>query len=225
MINKHKPMFRLLNDIDRQKLVKTIIDQLDSDHWKLELEKNGVTVFSSDKLNCPFIGFKTVTCHTAERKIMISFLGKNILKAMERMNHRYIDGEIVRKIDETDVRISYIVRTAFTMPLFIKNREFMHLLHVEEVDKDTSIIAYHSVDDDFLPSPYSGFIRCPIYPSGQRITALGKGKVRVEHMMVYDLAGNISPWVQNKLFFPGHVRAYLREWQALIDIFNKERDL
>ena len=38
----------------------------------------------------------------------------------------------------------------------------------------------------------AGFIRCPIFPSGQRITEIGQNQIRVEHLMVYGLAGSIS---------------------------------
>jgi hypothetical protein len=79
---------------------------------------------------------------------------------------------------------------------------------------------YHSVNDKDLPPVKNGFLRCPTYLSGQRITTLPNQKVRVEHMMVYELAGNISKKIQNKYFKKGHIQAYIREWQKLVDKFK-----
>ena len=41
-------------------------------------------------------------------------------------------------------------------------------------------------------------------------------RTRVEHLMVYDLAGWISPWLQNTVSRSGHVGAYLHEWRNLV---------
>jgi hypothetical protein len=107
------------------------------------------------------------------------------------------------------------------MPAGMSSREFLHLLHVATRGSERRFVVYHSVDDPELPAPRPGFVRCPVYPSGQRLTRLASGRVRVEHLMVYDLAGSISPWVQNTLFRSGHVVAYHAEWRRLVELFEE----
>ena len=93
-------------------------------------------------------------------------------------------------------------------------------MYVKRRDERTAFIVYHSIPDNELPPVKDGFVRCPTYLSGQRITTMDDGRVRVEHMMVYGLSGSIGTWVQNKLFHKGHIKAYLGEWQKLVDHYR-----
>ncbi|MEM9697043.1 MAG: START domain-containing protein, partial [Myxococcota bacterium] len=92
---------------------------------------------------------------------------------------------------------------------------FVHALFRRPLDDRSWVVGYLSVDDPELPPPLEGFVRCPIYPSGQRVTQLEHGRIRVEHLMVYDLGGAISVRTQNLFFRRGHVAAYHREWRSL----------
>jgi hypothetical protein len=205
-----------LAGLDREALIAEIARQMDHAPWRLERSRDGVTVYSSTDLACPFMGFKTVTEHAASVDALVGFLGEGLQKAMAQMNHLYVGGELIRALDEGPHHRASLVRTAFRMPPPLADREFVHLLYEVRPSPEEAFLAYLSVDDPGLPPPAAGFVRCPIYPSGQRIRAIGGGRTRVEHLMVYDLAGNIRPWLQNTVFRAGHVGAYLKEWRNLI---------
>ena len=197
-------------------LVAEIVRQLDAGPWALESERDGVSVFSCDALPCPFVGFRTVTFHEADIEALFRFLGDGLLEAFSQMNDRYVEGSEIKRLDER----TRIVRTSFAMPLPLADREFVHLLHLAAPDPNTRIVAYGSADDPDLPPIQPGYVRCPIFPSGQRLLSMPDGRVRVEHLMVYDLAGSITPWLQNTLFFRGHVSAYHNEWIKLVERFG-----
>lgn len=212
-VRRTPPVQRRSRDVDPDALASTIAHQLDHAHWTPRADRRGVTVFSATDLDCPFVGFRTVTIlEGIAPEDVVADLGDGLLAAFETMNARYVDGQELRPEDDRGVRI---VRTAFSMPSPLADREFVHALFTRRLDDDTWIVGYLSVDDDDLPPVAEGFVRCPIYPSGQRITRLSDGRVRVEHLMVYDLAGAIAPRVQNTLFLRGHVDAYVDEWSGL----------
>jgi hypothetical protein len=209
-----------LCDIDREALIGEIARRMDELPWRIERAGDGVRVYSSAALPCPFVGFKTVTEPRASVDDLVRFLGEGLQDAMAEMNDRYVGGELLLRLDEgTDHRAS-VVRTAFRMPPGMAGREFVHLLYERRRGRDEAFLAYHSVDDDTLPPPREGFVRCPIYPSGQRLRASGGGRTRVAHLMVYDLAGRIPAWIQNTVFRAGHVGAYFHEWRGLVRHFD-----
>jgi hypothetical protein len=197
-------------------LVRTLGCWMDDFPWRRERAEDGVTVYSASRLPCPFEGFMTVTEPRAPVDALARFLGEGLLEAMAEMNDRYVGGEIVRRIDDGPDHRTTVVRTAFRMPPGMAGREFVHLVHERRRSRDEAFVAYGPVDEDDLPPPPQGFVRCPIYPSGQRLRAIGGGRTRVEHLMVYALAG----WAQNTLFHAGHVRAYLDEWKGLLRRFE-----
>jgi len=208
-------------ELNHAALAQRMLSQLDSPEWKLAGSNNDVKVFYYPNIEGGVDGFKTITEHSVDALTMIGYLGKNICTAMQEMNHLYHSGETLKLYHDNGPDDYFaVVRTNFKMPFPLTNREFLHSLNIKRLDKDTVLIMYHSVDDKGLPPVKKGFLRCPTYLSGQRITTLSNQKIRVEHMMVYELAGKISKNVQNKYFKSGHIKAYIREWQKLIDKFK-----
>jgi hypothetical protein len=208
----------LLKDLDPAAIVDVVDSQLDDANWTCAIEKNGVAVYTSTALPCPFTGFKTVTEHSASLDVLTAFLGDGILGAFSQMNRRYVFGEDIPAPGSSKLRV---VRTGFSMPVGMSSREFLHLLHVAPRGPERRFVVYQSVDDPELPPRRPGFVRCPVYPSGQRLTRLSNGRIRIEHLMVYDLAGSVAPWVQNTLLRRGHAAAYYSEWRRLIELFEE----
>lgn len=87
--------------------------------------------------------------------------------------------------------------------------------------RDEALIAYATVHDPGL-APWPGALRCDMAPSGQRVTSLDDGRVRLQHCMTYDLGGWIGPGVQDRLFHRGHVAAYATEWRAAMGRLREE---
>jgi len=202
-------------ETDVEALVARIEADLDHPAWRRERSRDGVTVFSNGGLDAPVVGFRTVVEVDAPPEEVTRFLGPGLLDAFSKMNELYVDGTVLLELNEGQV-----VRTRFAMPGPMNGREFVHVLHVAEVSPDQRIVAYLGVDGPSLPPPTDGFVRCPVYPSGQRITRLPGGRSRVEHLMVYELAGAVPRWAQNHLFHQGHVGAYEKEWRGLIEHYR-----
>lgn len=212
----------LSHELNHDALAKRMIQQMDSNSWKLAGEKKEVKVYRFPAIEDGFDGFKTITEHSVSSEEITDLLGRDICGAMKLMNHLYHSGEVLELFYDNGPEDYYaIVRTNFNMPFPLTNREFLHTIKVQRIDQDTVLIMYHSVNDEGLPPVKNKFLRSPTYLSGQRVSTLKNGKVRIEHMMVYALAGNISRGIQNKLFTKGHVDAYLSEWQKLVDHFAK----
>jgi hypothetical protein len=216
------PIFQLsVSDLNFSELKNRMLRQLDAAEWKLAGGNNEVKVYHHPKIENGIDGFKTVVECNTSINVMTEYLGKNICLAMQEMNHLYHSGETLKLInDDAYDNYNAIVRTNFKMPFPFTNREFLHYLKVMRIDNNTVIILYHSTNDHAIPDVKEGFLRCPTYLSGQRITSLANQKVRVEHMMVYELYGNVSPKIQNLLFKKGHVKAYTQEWQNLVNRFK-----
>lgn len=183
--------------------------QLELPGWQKGLEAPDVAVWFHRALPAPVIGYRTVTEHAVPSDALVAYLGPNLLGAFSQLNERYAFGDVL-------CEEPHIVRTGFSMPFPLADREFVHHLVVEELRPGVTIVAYGPADETELASPREGYVRCPIYPSGQRITDLGDGRTRVEHLMTYELGGRISARVQNALFHRGHLGAYRDEWRALV---------
>lgn len=134
--------------------------------------------------------------------------------------------QILRVLDDRLDHYRAIVRTGFALPFPLQDREFLHWVgtrrHTAADGAAIGLIAYHTVADDGLDAPWPGHLRCPMAPSGQRVTALPDGRVRLQHCMTYSLGGWISAAVQDALFHRGHVAAYLEEWQAAMRVLTEE---
>lgn len=191
-----------------------LVRQLDTIAWTPGLDDGAVQVFFSDHTGAGVRGYRTVTHHDASLEVVAAFLGHGILSAFKTLNARFAFGETL--VDDP-----WIVRTGFTMPTGFSSREFVHALIEHRLDAHTHIVAYMPVDESGLPAPRDGFLRCPIFPSGQRITQLDDGRTRVEHVMTYWLGGRIGPWVQTHVFHRGHLGAYQQEWTRMVEHFAK----
>lgn len=202
---------------DPEEAITTIPAELDKADWNLEFDATDISVFSKfGACQAPVIGFKTITTHPVSAKIAFNLL-KDVNKAMEMINDQFARGEVVSAWPSASDPEGSLVRTSFKMPWPMGNREFPHGLHCKSIDENTFIVAYTPM------VPYNifrqvGYIQCPIYPSGQRITELGNGSCRVEHLMVYELAGSISKSVQDKWMKKAHVGAYIKEWRKLREV-------
>lgn len=124
-------------------------------------------------------------------------------------------------------RYEALVRTGFALPWPLQDREFLHYVTTHRAPdtqaRDAATIAYASVDSGpGVPAPWPGALRCPMQPSGQLITDLGRGRIRLQHCMTYDLVGSIPTWAQNLMFHRGHVDAYVTEWAAAMDVLRVE---
>ena len=200
--------------INPDEVLKNIPIELDTGEWDLDFDNTDIQVYSQkNACNSPVIGFKTVTYHLIASNHIFDFL-EDVCGAMNRINHLFILGEKFRDWPTKRDPNGTLVRTSFRMPFPMKNREFLHGLHSQKLDDGTHLIAYTPIDTQEIPVQKK-FIRCPMYVSGQRITQLDNGTVRVEHLMVYALDGAIRHSLQDRWFRKSHVKAYLKEWRNL----------
>ncbi|MCP4442664.1 MAG: hypothetical protein GY810_27475 [Aureispira sp.] len=191
-----------------------IPQELDAAGWQLELNKTNVSVYSKAKASdAKVIGFKTVTEHFVPIAAIFKLL-KDVCGAMHSINHMFVLGEEFRAWPSSLDQDGKLVRTSFKMPFPMADREFLHGLHSYQADSNTYIVAYTPIEESDI-KVQKGYVRCPMYISGQRITALSNGATRVEHLMVYNLGGKVSEQVQDRWLKKSHVGAYIKEWEKL----------
>lgn len=192
----------------------SIPKELDEDDWILEHDRSHIKVYSKFNLfDSNIIGFKTITEHAVAANVIFDFL-RDVCGAMNQINDLFMSGETFDNWSTESDLDGKIVRTSFKMPFPISNREFLHGLHAYQQKEDTYIIAYTPIESSEIPVQ-SKFVRCPMYASGQRITVLNSGLVRVEHLMIYHLGGSISLKIQDNWMKKAHIGAYIKEWENL----------
>lgn len=189
-------------------VLQLIPRELDAEGWTLHRDAVDVRVYSRfGACDAPVRGFKTVSEHAVPAGRMARFLG-DVPAAFERTNPTYAEGGWLDPIDGMPV-----ARTCFDLPFPLANRAFTHGV-VTAQREDVWLVGYVPLEADEFEAP-AGYLSNPIHPSGQRITALGPGRCRVEHLMVYALGGRISHRMQDRWLLGGHVRAYVDEWRRL----------
>lgn len=191
-----------------------VVRQLDTTDWQKGRVSPQVQVYFSRVLPAPVVGYRTVTEHDARPEELFAFLGAHMLGAFSQLNKRFVFAEQLQTGPD-------VVRTGFSMPPGFSSREFLHALVCTRLDERTWVVAYGPVGDESpYPAARDGFIRCAMYPSGQRISIIDNRRTRVEHLMVYELGGWISHRLQNSAFHAGHLRAYHDEWLGLVQRFG-----
>lgn len=188
--------------------------ELDHPDWELVLDYTDTQIYTRyGASNSEIIGFKTITYHTITARTLYHFL-KDVNGAMETMNELFVLGEVLRTWETPFDKEGVLVRTSFEMPFPFANREFVHGQHGIQLDKDTFVVAYTPIE---IPETavQQGYVRCPVFVSGQRIQKMPNGLVRVEHLMTYELGGRVSPYIQDQWLKKAHTKAYVREWRNL----------
>ena len=196
--------------------LKSIDKELDLNNWSLEHDKAHIKVYSKHNVSdSDIIGFKTITEHAVATTIIFDLL-KDVCGAMNQINDMFLSGETFDEWPTESDHAGSVVRTSFKMPFPMSNREFLHGLHSYQKNETTFIVAYTPLEESDIPvQPH--FIRCPMNVSGQRITILNSGLVRVEHLMTYRLGGAIGSYFQDKWLKKPHISAYIKEWENLRD--------
>lgn len=194
--------------------LKSIPKELDEDGWEIEYDNNHIQVYSKFNIfNSNILGFKTITEHAVAVDVVFELL-KDVCGAMHQINNRFLTGEIFDNwLTESGLE-GKIVRTSFQMPFPLSNREFLHGLHAKQENEQTFVVAYTPIESSEIPVQ-ANFVRCPMNISGQRITLLESGLVRVEHLMIYHLGGAISSKIQDNWLKKANIGAYLKEWKNL----------
>lgn len=188
-----------------------LIQQIESTSWRVGLATPSLTVWYGRPKGCPVVTYRTVTEVDQTMDVVFDFFGPRMLDAFSVLNRRFA-------FAETLSADPWIVRTGFSMPAPFTSREFLHEVAAERHSDILATVCYVPVaHESAFPAPRQGYIRCPIYLSGQRIRRLPDGRVRIEHTMGYRLAGNVPTTVQNTVFHKGHLQAYFDEWNGLGD--------
>lgn len=216
----------------RADLFGQLVHAMDASAWRRSVESDGVTVDHAHPVYRP-----GGAPHRVEGFLIRAELeGVSVDHGLayfhdachfaDTANKMTSASEIVRVLAAPLEAYEAIVRTGFGLPWPLQDREFLHYVATERTTdaqgRDVAVIAYATVDDPTLPPPWPGALRCVMQPSGQRVTDLGGGRVRVEHCMTYDLGGWIGPRVQDALFHRGHVQAYLDEWVLAMATLQRE---
>lgn len=214
IFSKNNSTFLKPLNIEAQQTIRIIPQELDLGDWNLEFDQGDIQVYSRfNASNSGIIGFKTVSYHAVRIESVVHLL-KDVCDAMNSINDMFVLGEVFRKWPTHFDPEGTLVRSSFKMPFPFKNREFLHGLHHQKINETTHIIAYTPIEEVQIPVQ-SAYIRCQMFISGQRLSHLENGTVKVEHLMVYRLGGRVSDYIQDQWLKRLHVNAYIKEWRNL----------
>jgi len=216
-----------MSDTTHDALFGRLVFAIENTRWVARREEAGITVssgrpvFSAGEVPHPAEGFYICSVR-GDQSIDDGFsYFKDACTFADSANEMTSASEIISVLADTPVYYEAIVRTGFQLPWPLQDREFLHrVVARRDTDPDGRprvLVAYDNVSEDGLPPAWDGYRRCPMAPSGQRLTVLADGQLRAEHCMTYDLGGWIGPAVQNTVFHRGHVGAYFDEWRAAMD--------
>jgi len=200
---------------------------MDHTPWALCFDEDGLQVFRGlpvygpDDAPHPTEGFLIRAKVKASRAHGMAYF-HDACHFARTANHRTTRDEILRVDDPRRDHYRALVRTGFSLPWPLRDREFLHTVGTTVRD-GRGLIAYGTLPADHpIAPPWPGYLRCPMEPSGQRLTPLDDGWLLAEHCMTYDLGGRITPPLQNVVFHRGHVRAYAEEWRAAMAVLSRE---
>lgn len=180
-------------------------------------DADGVRVFRVVTPYSPYVGYLSVQVLRAEAERVRAFVHEGA--PVHSINPAYEGGAILDA--RPDGRWPALVGTmrfasqsAGTAP-----RDGVAITSVRALDGDARGVLTLSVDHPAAPERPT-HLRYRNAPSYDRVTPVGDGRVRVEHMMVLDPNGWILPWMWNLLFTLPNARIYAEEarrFRALVE--------
>lgn len=209
-----------LSDIDPAQLFSRLkADLALSAEWPASVTRGGIKVSAGWLPERPCKAYRSELDLEGSLEEVARFIADEMLERLGDWNREFQDGTVVKTVEDSPERKAWLIQVFYKTPPIMKNREYLHYLARQNVDDDQIIIAYLSVDEDIPIRP--GYVRGVLYPTVHRLTRLGEARTHVEHILVNDIRGGVSLWVQNHIFTKGFIAANLRDSESQQRIFSE----
>ncbi len=199
--------------IHSKELSNSILDnetnQLLKDHvgWNNKPEKKGVALFTKKDVfgNITSIRYESTIKQSLDVIEKLAF--DEMLEGMPQWSQEFIQGKILKTIDED----SQVLKTQFKTPFFMKNREYVFFFGRIRTE-DRLKVFYRSVCDEEYEAVPKGFIRSKLYPTIYQFTKIDEQHTKIEHILSTDLGKDMPLSIQNNgALIKGYLKANLRD--------------
>ena len=159
-------------------------------NWKLEKQKNGISVYLSDVANSSFKAVKVECTLTGTYTKLIAVLTNIANLSNWIYNNKF--SKILQKISP----LEYIYHSETHMPWPLTNRDaIIHLrLKTDSLPKFLSITG--SGEPNFIPN-ISGKVRVPHYKASWKVTMPTSKTIQISYFLEIDPGGSIPAWLAN----------------------------
>ncbi|HSN98303.1 MAG TPA: START domain-containing protein [Candidatus Nanopelagicales bacterium] len=211
---RHRPVrFPRPEDVDldaEHARVRAVLDSPSA--RRLVAEQDGVRVYRCRTDYCPYVGYLSESVIAAEAEEIRAFVHERA--PITKINEAYDGGRALgERPDGGEVALYGTMRFRSQSPLTAP-RDGVAITSVRRRDGGEIGVLTLSVDHPDAP-PLPGYARYRNYASYDRITPLGDGRCRLEHIMVLDPNGWILPFFWNLFLTRPNARIYLSEARSL----------
>ncbi len=211
---RHRPVrFPRPEDIDldaEHARVRAVLDSPDA--RSLVVEDDGVRVYRCLTKYCPYVAYLSESIVAASAEAIRSFVHERA--PITQINESYAGGRVLgTRPDGAELAIFGTMRFRSQSPLTAP-RDGVAITSVRRRENGEIGVLTLSVDHPDAPL-VPGYARYKNYASYDRITPLGDGKCRLEHIMVLDPNGWLLPFFWNHFLTRPNARVYLSEARSL----------
>jgi hypothetical protein len=211
---RHRPVrFPRPEDVDldaEHARVRAVLDSPDA--RSLVVEEDGVRVYRCRADYCPHVAYLSESVVAASAEAIRSLVHERA--PITRINESYAGGRILgTRADGAELAIFGTMRFRSQSPLTAP-RDGVAITSVRRREDGEIGVLTLSVDHPDAPL-VPGYVRYKNYASYDRITPLGDGKCRLEHIMVLDPNGWLLPFLWNLFLTRPNARVYLSEARGL----------
>lgn len=222
---RHRPVvFPRLEEVDLDTEHARVLGVLDSpDARRLVLEEDGIRVYRCRTEYCPYVAYLSESVIAASAEAIRAYVHERA--PITQINEAYAGGRVLgERPDGGEVAIFGTMRFHSQSPLTAP-RDGVAITSVRRRDDGRIGVLTLSVDHPDAPS-VPGYVRYKNFASYDRITPLGGGLCRLEHIMVLDPNGWLLPFFWNLFLTRVNARVYLSEARSLRKLLEEgEREV
>jgi hypothetical protein len=159
-------------------------------NWKLEKDKNGIQVFSSEVANSAFRATKVECTLEGNYEKIIAVISD--IDGMTDWVYKSHSCALLERYAPLDVL--YVSIT--DMPWPMSNRESVIHLQIQTENLPRSMTIIGSEADEPIPHT-DGLVRVSDYKAIWNVTMPEEDQVRIEYILELDPGGGIPPWLAN----------------------------
>lgn len=211
---RHRPVrFPRHQDVDldaEHARVRAVLDSPDA--RSLVLEEDGVRVYRCRAEYCPYVAYLSESVVAAHAEAIRSLVHERA--PITQINASYAGGSVLgTQADGAELAIFGTMRFRSQSP-GTSPRDGVALTSVRRREGGEIGVLTLSVDHPGAPL-VPGYARYKNYASYDRITPLGDGRCRLEHIMVLDPNGWLLPFFWNVFLTRTNARIYLSEARSV----------
>ncbi len=215
-------MYVNMQRLNPKKLLAGTKQVLDDDRvkWTSLYNEKGLQVSSGFVPYCPLKAFKSKAMLNLSLDSLTSSLSDDYVKNAPNWINDWIKGEAIRKLEDSQDRKSWLIRSFHKSHFPLKDREYTYILIQEKQEDGSVIIGLQSALCYDIPVA-KNTVRGNIYPSVYRLTSVEDNQTKLEQIVIKEYNGKISRKKQNSNGFTNKIaKSAIKNTIALKALFG-----